>query len=76
MALVAAPCARLGLRARGAHPPHLGPGRRLLGWAMTGACPGPMYALIGSGPTVMVPAVVAGVLGVLACAALRDKLLH
>ena len=31
MALVAAPCARLGLRARGAHPPHLGPGRRLLG---------------------------------------------
>ena len=43
---------------------------------MTGACPGPMYALIGSGPTVMVPAVVAGVLGVLACAAHRDKLPH
>ena len=76
MALVAAPCARLGLRARGAHPPHLGPGRRLLGWAMTGACPGPMYALIGSGTTIMVLAVVAGVLGVLTCAALRDKLPH
>ena len=32
------------------------------GWAMTGACPGPMYALIGSGTTVMVLAVLAGVL--------------
>jgi len=32
-----------------------------LGWAMTGACPGPMYALIGSGSTVMVLSVVAGV---------------
>jgi len=41
---------------------------------MTGACPGPMYALIGSGATVMVPTVVAGVLGVLAYAALREKL--
>tara|TARA_B100000524_G_scaffold163720_1_gene83606 strand:+ start:779 stop:886 length:108 start_codon:yes stop_codon:yes gene_type:complete len=33
-----------------------------------------MYALIGSGATVMVPTVVAGVLGVLAYAALREKL--
>ena len=47
-----------------------------LGWAMTGACPGPMYALIGSGTTVMILAVVAGVLGVLTYAALRDKLPH
>lgn len=47
-----------------------------LGWAMTGACPGPMYALIGSGTTIMVVAVVAGVLGVLTYAALRDKLPH
>ncbi len=47
-----------------------------LGWAMTGACPGPMYALIGSGTTIMVLAVVAGVLGVLTYATLRDKLPH
>ena len=47
-----------------------------LGWAMTGACPGPMYALIGSGTTIMVLAVVAGVLGVLTYAVLRDKLPH
>ena len=43
---------------------------------MTGACPGPMYALIGSGATVMVLAVVAGVQGVRAYAAFRDKLPH
>ena len=47
-----------------------------LGWAMTGACPGPMYALIGSGTTVMVLAVIMGVLGVLTYAALRSKLPH
>jgi len=47
-----------------------------LGWAMTGACPGPMYPLIGSGTTIMVLAVIAGVLGVLTYAALRDKLPH
>ena len=47
-----------------------------LGWAMTGACPGPMYALVGSGTTIMLLAIVAGVLGVLAYAALRDKLPH
>jgi len=47
-----------------------------LGWAMTGACPGPMYALVGSGTTIMILAIVAGVLGVLAYAALRDKLPH
>ena len=47
-----------------------------LGWAMTGACPGPMYALIGSGTTVMILAVIMGILGVLDYAALRDKLPH
>lgn len=47
-----------------------------LGWAMTGACPGPMYALVGSGTTIMVLAIVAGVLGVLVYASLRDKLPH
>ena len=47
-----------------------------LGWAMTGACPGPMYALVGSGTTVMLLAVLAGVSGVYVYAALRDKLPH
>ena len=47
-----------------------------LGWAMTGACPGPLYALIGSGTTIMVLSVVMGILGVLTYAALRSKLPH
>ena len=47
-----------------------------LGWAMTGACPGPMYALVGSGTTVFLISIVTGILGVLAYAALRSKLPH
>lgn len=47
-----------------------------LGWAMTGACPGPMYALVGSGTTVFIVSIVTGVLGVLVYAALRPKLPH
>jgi uncharacterized membrane protein YedE/YeeE len=47
-----------------------------LGWAMTGACPGPMYALIGSGTTVFIVSIVTGILGVLVYAALRPKLPH
>ena len=47
-----------------------------LGWAMTGACPGPMYALVGSGTTVFIISIAMGILGVLAYAALRSKLPH
>ena len=47
-----------------------------LGWAMTGACPGPMYALVGSGTTVFLISIVMGILGVLVYAALRSKLPH
>ena len=47
-----------------------------LGWAMTGACPGPMYALVGSGTTVFIVSIATGVLGVLVYAALRPKLPH
>ncbi len=47
-----------------------------LGWAMTGACPGPMYALVGSGTTVLIVSIVTGILGVLVYAALRPKLPH
>ena len=47
-----------------------------LGWAMTGACPGPMYALVGSGTTVFLISIVMGILGVLAYATLRSKIPH
>lgn len=47
-----------------------------LGWAMTGACPGPMCALVGSGTTVFIVSIVTGILGVLVYAVLRPKLPH
>jgi uncharacterized protein len=47
-----------------------------IGWAMTGACPGPMYSLIGSGLTVYAVAIGSAVLGTLAYGAVRDKLPH
>ena len=34
-----------------------------LGWAMTGACPAPMFILIGNGATVMIVAVAGALLG-------------
>ena len=34
-----------------------------LGWALTGACPGPLFALIGNGVTVMIVAVVNALAG-------------
>lgn len=33
------------------------------GWAMTGACPGPLYAQIGSGSTVTIATLLAAILG-------------
>jgi uncharacterized membrane protein YedE/YeeE len=47
-----------------------------LGWAMTGACPGPLFALIGSGVTVMIPAVLAALAGTWVYGYLRPKLPH
>ncbi len=47
-----------------------------LGWAMTGACPGPMFVLLGNG--VLVIAVVIGfsILGTYVYGLLKDKLPH
>ena len=47
-----------------------------LGWAMVGACPGPMYILLGSGFTVMIVVIASAFLGTLAYGAIRDKLPH
>src|SRR5687767_4693234 len=33
------------------------------GWALTGACPGPLYALIGTGATVLIAALLSAVAG-------------
>jgi uncharacterized protein len=47
-----------------------------LGWAMTGACPGPLVALVGAGVPVMAVAVLSALVGTWTYASLRPKLPH
>jgi uncharacterized protein len=47
-----------------------------LGWALLGACPGPMFALLGSGLTVMIVPILAAMAGTYTYGVLRDKLPH
>ena len=47
-----------------------------LGWAMTGACPGPLYTLLGHGYWVILVVIASGLLGALAYGAMRSKLPH
>lgn len=47
-----------------------------LGWALTGACPGPLYALIGNGAWVMTAALASALLGALAYGLVYKKLPH
>lgn len=47
-----------------------------LGWAMTGACPGPMYVLVGQGFAAMLVVLFSAVLGTLVYGALSKKLPH
>ena len=47
-----------------------------LGWAITGACPGPLLALIGNGVTVMIVALVSAALGTWVYGYLRPRLPH
>ena len=47
-----------------------------LGWAITGACPGPLYAQIGTGVTVILITFLSAVLGTWIYGALKDKLPH
>ncbi len=47
-----------------------------LGWGLLGACPGPMYVLIGNGVTVMAAAFLSALAGVWTYGALRHRLPH
>ena len=47
-----------------------------LGWALTGACPGPMFALVGNGFLVMIVAILSAIAGTYAYGVLRPKLPH
>lgn len=65
-------------------PKEVGSGRRYLfggvifgvGWALTGACPGPLFALIGTGGSVFIAVAVAAVLGTWTYGFLRPRLPH
>jgi uncharacterized membrane protein YedE/YeeE len=47
-----------------------------LGWALIGACPGPMYILLGSGFSSMLIVIAAALLGTLLYGILKTKLPH
>lgn len=46
------------------------------GWALTGACPGPIYAQIGTGATVIIVTLLSAIAGTWVYGLLRDKLPH
>ena len=46
------------------------------GWALTGACPGPMFAQIGTGALVMIVALVSAIAGTWFYGLLKEKLPH
>lgn len=47
-----------------------------LGWAMTGACPGPMFVLVGHGASVFLLAIVSAMFGTFLYGVLRKYLPH
>jgi len=47
-----------------------------LGWAITGACPGPLFAQIGSGATVIIVTLLSAIAGTWVYGYLREKLPH
>ncbi len=47
-----------------------------LGWALAGACPGPIYTLIGAGYVSMIVVLISAMLGTFVYGLLRDKLPH
>ncbi len=80
---------RLELRALGGEPIHipakvLDKGHRYwiggccfgLGWGLIGACPGPIFALLGHGIWVMLAVLAAAMLGTWTYGALRSRLPH
>jgi uncharacterized membrane protein YedE/YeeE len=47
-----------------------------LGWAITGACPGPLFAQIGTGVTVVIVTLLSAVAGTWVYGLLRERLPH
>lgn len=46
------------------------------GWAITGACPGPLFAQIGTGATVIIVTLVSAIAGTWVYGLIKDKLPH
>ena len=46
------------------------------GWAMTGACPGPLFAQIGAGIGVVIVVIISALMGTWTYGLLKDKLPH
>jgi uncharacterized membrane protein YedE/YeeE len=46
------------------------------GWAITGACPGPLFAQIGSGSIVIIVTLISAILGTWVYGKFRDYLPH
>ena len=47
-----------------------------MGWALAGACPGPLYALLGAGYSVIIVAILSALLGTWVYSFLHPKLPH
>lgn len=47
-----------------------------LGWALVGACPGPLFALVGNGVSVIVVPLLSAIVGTWTYGALRSRLPH
>ncbi len=47
-----------------------------LGWAMTGACPGPLFALVGSGLLIIGVVLLSAIFGTYVYGIIKDKLPH
>lgn len=47
-----------------------------LGWALSGACPGPLYTLVGNGATVMIVTIISAVFGAFLYGLIQKKLPH
>ncbi|HMQ45658.1 MAG TPA: YeeE/YedE thiosulfate transporter family protein, partial [Mariniflexile sp.] len=47
-----------------------------LGWALIGACPGPLYILLGTGVLSMAVVIAAAMLGTFVYGILKNKLPH
>tara|TARA_Y100000385_G_scaffold283348_1_gene339325 strand:+ start:161 stop:574 length:414 start_codon:yes stop_codon:yes gene_type:complete len=47
-----------------------------LGWALAGACPGPMFSLVGAGFSPILVVIIASIFGTFLYGILKDKLPH